>query len=269
MTDTAVFEKLLRSDDKHVETLIERLYTQVLRPDHSAIDVGAHTGRHTIPLSKLLPNGRVIAIEALAEYASRLADRIEKQAIENVTIISAATQDDSSLKELSFEFIPDRPGRSSIKSATKDSPINGKVMNFAVERRAVPASTIDIILLEQNIAPDEVGFIKLDIEGGEFFALKGAIGCLRSGRPIAAMESAIRAADTYGYTNAAMFEFFASIDYVLLDIVGNAIDEISMRRFNEIVCCPREICAPIQNLLRREAEELLLTVDAASGAAAR
>jgi FkbM family methyltransferase len=249
MIDTETISQILRGDEKLVEGLIEHLYRHSINDNAIVIDVGAHTGRHTIPMADTVPNGMVIAVEAMKDYADRLRTRLDELGKTNVRLEFAAVQNDPAKLTAEFEFIPERPGRSSIISATKDSPVNGQVQAFKVEMKTVPASTLDRITIQQSVEPKNVRFIKLDIEGGEFRALQGAMRILQEGRPIIAMESAIRAPETYGYTLEEYFEFFKSINYTVLDIIGNEVDAQLIRRFNTVVPCPNEYLDPVKDLL--------------------
>src|SRR5690349_1373835 len=48
------------------EVLVQRVYEALLRPGDVAFDVGAHTGRHTLPMAKCVgAAGRVFAFEPL------------------------------------------------------------------------------------------------------------------------------------------------------------------------------------------------------------
>lgn len=64
-------------------------------------------------------------------------------------------------------------------------------------------------------------FIKLDLEGGEFDAFRGASRTLERDRPLLVFESARKpAADAYGYDVDAWFAIFENAGYDLWDILG-------------------------------------------------
>ena len=55
------------------ERITQSFYTNIVRAGDTVIDGGAHTGRHTIPLARVVgPDGMVIAFEPLAKVAETL-----------------------------------------------------------------------------------------------------------------------------------------------------------------------------------------------------
>ena len=70
------------------EAIIEEVYEGVLRPGDVAIDIGAHCGRHTIPLAKRVgAAGKVIAVEPLPMCRTELRRRLERETPELVDIV--------------------------------------------------------------------------------------------------------------------------------------------------------------------------------------
>src|ERR1700730_8047772 len=55
------------------ERITQSFYSQVIRPGDTVIDGAAHTGRHTIPLARLVgAGGLVVASEPLPRAAAKL-----------------------------------------------------------------------------------------------------------------------------------------------------------------------------------------------------
>jgi hypothetical protein len=64
-------------------------------------------------------------------------------------------------------------------------------------------------------------FCKLDLEGGEFFALRGARKSLARYHPMIVFENGLSApAQVYGYSKEDFFAFFEGIGYRLYDLFG-------------------------------------------------
>ena len=60
------------------ERIIQSFYSKVVRPGDVVVDGGAHTGRHTVPLARLVGRqGRVVAFEPLPAAAAQLAQVLE------------------------------------------------------------------------------------------------------------------------------------------------------------------------------------------------
>jgi hypothetical protein len=63
------------------EGMLEAVYRNALQPGDILIDVGAHVGRHAVPMTGVVgPTGRVLAFEPLPSASGRLpsAYRIKK-----------------------------------------------------------------------------------------------------------------------------------------------------------------------------------------------
>jgi FkbM family methyltransferase len=147
----------------------------------TVIDVGANIGFHTLESALVVgPAGRVIAIEAAPPHAEALRKSLELNAMRNVVLVEAA--------------VGDRTGE-----ALLALPNSGNLGMFTLgpvssnEAYTVPLTTLDDILSRQPLS--SIDLIKIDIEGSEHAALRGAAGTLRTHKPavlIELNESALR-----------------------------------------------------------------------------
>lgn len=116
-----------------------------------AVDGGAHRGTVTAQLLRRFE--RVVAIEP-----GPLAERIPKAA----DVIRAA--------------LGDKPGRCGMRDGLENTG----------ERHCTQGDSVEVITLDSlNLAPD---FIKLDVEGWEYFALLGGEQTIRTHRPVVMLE---------------------------------------------------------------------------------
>jgi FkbM family methyltransferase len=147
-------------------------------PGDSVIDIGAHFGIYTVALASLVgPAGSVLAIEAAARAFAMLGRNIALNGLQNVEAIQAAAADQEGT--VSF-FVSDDPARSSLVAE-------------GGSREEVRALRIDALAI-----PRPVRFIKIDVEGAEPLALRGAAGILHADRPIIQFESTPAAGPAYG-----------------------------------------------------------------------
>ena len=73
------------------ERIIESLYSKVVRPGDTAIDGGAHTGRHTIPLAHLVgTGGTVLAFEPLPSAAQQLQQLLARCGLDEIVQLRTA-----------------------------------------------------------------------------------------------------------------------------------------------------------------------------------
>jgi FkbM family methyltransferase len=174
-------------------------------PTFTALDGGSHKGYHAKRLADLPNCRKVFAVEASSEWAQRLAE----QRRPNIQVINAAIQDDPACNDVVFKLSPSHPGRSGIMPIWIDDPA---VTYVDV---SVPATTIDRIC-----EGEKIDYIKLDLEGGEFRALKGAVNTMATGRPWMTFENSRRAPETGGYTLQEFRDFFTRAGYVAMTLWG-------------------------------------------------
>lgn len=136
---------------------------RLVKPGMTVYDIGAQAGFYTLFFSRIVgPVGSVYAFEPSAEEARYLFAHISMNRIENARVIQAAVSETSGLSGFTW----DRPQTENSLCAEANSSL------------LVPT----LSLHASPLPPPEV--IKMDIEGGEAAALKGAQQTLRLHRPI-------------------------------------------------------------------------------------
>jgi FkbM family methyltransferase len=131
-----------------------------------AVDVGANMGMYSMVMSKCVGTpGKVIAFEPLDVIHERFLKNIRLNGLTNI--------------ETRTVGIGARPGTFKFDSNAQDFNI-GKGHLSDTGDREILVATIDDELRDIS---DRVSFIKIDIEGGELDALKGAQGTLRRHKP--------------------------------------------------------------------------------------
>jgi FkbM family methyltransferase len=141
-----------------------RVFEQSIRPGSVVYDIGAHVGYYTLIASKLVGSeGRVIAFEPVSRNLEYLREHVRMNGAENVTIMDAA--------------VAEHEGRSRLE--TGPSSYQGRLSRSGeLEVRTV---SLDELVSHGLPGPR---CIKMDIEGGELAALRGAIGVLRESKPV-------------------------------------------------------------------------------------
>ena len=213
-TATALLERA-REDPMTFERLIQLVYSNLLTTGDTVVDGGAHTGLHTFPLSRLIgPAGNVIAVEALPDLANDLRRRTISLA--NVTVVAAALTDFRG--RVTFQRVHEDLARSGIQRVPYPGPMT-------VQQVVVPALQLD------DLVSGSLRFIKLDLEGGEFNALRGGRQSIKRFNPLIIFERSIQTAAAYGYTATDYFALLADIGYLTFDLFGVPITESGWARF--------------------------------------
>jgi FkbM family methyltransferase len=151
---------------------------RTVKPGETVLDVGAHIGLFTITAANLVgQEGKVYSFEPLPQNRSLL----ERSVIENgfthrVVVEQAAVSDHTGVARMN---VPDYTTNS------------GGAHLLAVDGAVQPdhvATKVSLVQLDAYRLRRPVSFIKIDIEGAEPLALRGATELLRSDRPVILSE---------------------------------------------------------------------------------
>ena len=170
-----------------------------LRKGAVVIDVGANIGAYALRAARQVgPSGRVIALEPLPETAQRLRRNIVRNRIGNITVVEAAAGDKEGEVDL---YAGDRQSSASMCHTGKGASHH------------VRMTTLDMLVMTQQL--QRVDWIKMDIEGAEAIALRGAMDILAKFRPSILFEN--------GSSGSQTIEVLRSAGYRIgrLDIDGS------------------------------------------------
>jgi FkbM family methyltransferase len=220
------------------EDIVLGLYAALLRPGDVAVDVGAHDGHHTFPMSSIVgPSGHVFAIEAIDDVYVKLLKYAARNNRYNITAMNIAASDGEG--EAAFTHYRKIPGYSGLLPSKL--PHSAEELGEATV--TVQRAPLDLVIPRDR----RVRFIKLDIEGGEYHAMLGARALITEHRPVMAFENGLeRAAAQYGYTREDFFGFFNTLGYIPMFVSGHRLTHEYWERakrphFFELVAVPREL----------------------------
>lgn len=165
-----------RIEGRHFEYILQQL-----PKGGTALDVGASGGLFTAGFSRAVGEfGRVFAFEPGRGMRAFLETNVRENTLTNVTIVPAAVSDQPGKAD--FHELPVvagctwRPEASALKLATPASD---------AETYSVEVVTLDRYFGDYDRA---IHLIKIDIEGFEGNALRGALEILRKHRPFLAID---------------------------------------------------------------------------------
>jgi FkbM family methyltransferase len=160
-----------------------------LQPGMTALDLGAHHGLYTVLASKRVGRGgQVIAFEPSPRERKALRLHLLLNRCKNVSIQALALGDEEAESDL---YVVDdwAAGCNSLR------PPDVPAQTFTIR---VQVARLDSWLAERRI--DSVDFVKLDVEGAELAALKGASQLLsRQPRPVILAELQDVRTEPWGY----------------------------------------------------------------------
>gem|GEM_PF-352653 len=156
----------------HEPTLTKFLPTFVL-PGDTVLDIGANIGYYTLLLSQLVgPTGMVIAVEPHPDNVRLLKLNLKLNRVTNTVVVPVAISDEVGVAQM---FISKGSNWHSLHPTPQSTD----------QSITVPTTTVDALVrqLEQPI-----DLIRMDIEGWEVKALRGAENTLKRDKPTLVME---------------------------------------------------------------------------------
>lgn len=174
---------------------------RLLTPGMTVIDVGANAGVYALSAAKLVgPAGRVIAFEPSPRERARLGAHLRLNAVKNVTVEPAAIGNLDTDVDL---FVVDdvQTGCNSLRPLQADR----------TRTIRVPMWRLDNYLAQHGVG--HVDFVKMDVEGGERDALRGAEQLFQRDRPVLLCEIEETRIRPWGYEPREIFDLVAAWNY--------------------------------------------------------
>ena len=201
------------------ETAVQQFLASVLRPGMVYYDVGANVGFFATIAARLVgPSGKVVCFEPLPENARQIQHNAQLNGFENVTVRCEALGSSNRTEVFHTSTEPTWGMLATV----------GKLPEKASGKIEVKVRTLDSLKAEGLLGPD---VIKMDIEGAEADALKGARETLRAHRPLLVIE--------LHRTNAAVTSVLEELDYDAA-VLGSSLPVSDVEWDANIVAVPRE-----------------------------
>ena len=178
-----------------------------------AIDVGAHKGEILEVLINCAPNQQHWAFEPIPWMFETL-----KASSPNQHVLPYALSNSSGQTE--FQIVRDDLAYSGIRkrSYRRKSP--------HIETVQVQMRTLDeVIPIHESIK-----LIKIDVEGGEYDVLRGAVNTIRAHHPTLIFEFGKGASEHYGTSPNQMFELLESLNYRVFTLDAFIANETPLTR---------------------------------------
>lgn len=210
-----------------IEILVCLLYTFLVRSGDAVVDGGVAGALHTIPLSRLVaPSGIVYGFEASPPVAAWLKTRLAAlPTAANIDFFPFALGD--AHREVEF-IIEQNAGYSHVRRAGEEPPMAESGRKTA---------SVTMVTLDEALPVDAaINFMKLDLEGMDFAALRGGHNLILRHRPLIVFEN------TPHVTPDDYFGFFREIGYDVFDLENVPITPANLGMGNlsfEAICGPR------------------------------
>lgn len=168
---------------------LHKVMKAVLRADSVCIDGGAHRGLVLEQMLTLAPRATHFAFEPIPELYQHLRKKFPDQRIFDVALGKQAGT-------ATFRHVVNAPAYSGLR----ERDYNG--LEMQISELQVRVAKLD------ELVPDDipVAFIKLDLEGGEYHALRGGMRLIKEQRPFIAFEAGEGSTGRYDVTPVMLFE---------------------------------------------------------------
>lgn len=181
--------------DYYYNRMTELIFGRVLTPTSICIDVGCHVGKILREMIRRAPNGHFLAFEPLPDLFQLLTETFQ---LPNLQLYNLALSDTTG--QATFNWVTNAPALSGMKPRIYTVP------NASTKQIRVRTDTLDNVLEASGIRP--VALIKIDVEGGEYHVLRGAVRCITRDKPFIIFEHGLDAADCYGHGPEVVYDLF-------------------------------------------------------------
>ncbi len=147
-----------------------QLFAHSINPGDTVIDIGAHIGTFTlVAAQKAGPNGKVYAFEPLAKNFLLLKKNIYINGYKNVVVVNKA--------------VTDKVGTGKLFLTNEDNFGDQRMYDSGESRVSMSVKTTSLDAFFKN-RDQVVNVIKMDIQGSEVLALKGAAHLLNNSKQL-------------------------------------------------------------------------------------
>jgi FkbM family methyltransferase len=195
------------------------VFAHLIKPGETVWDVGTERGWFTLQMGKLVgPTGRVDSFEAFPATCQKLASNVSMNKMNWVNVNCVGVSNTNG----KMWFVP--PSNSVTHHVSFLNECNGigyltdQYIEGAIEINTI---SLDDYYLSQNI--NRLSLIKIDIEGAEVNALRGARNLIAKDKPIIAIEFNRETAVRAGSSVEELEEILVAYGYVLYLFKGQFI----------------------------------------------
>lgn len=204
------------------DTVADALLSRLCRPACTFVDVGAHIGSVLSEVQRHDPSVQLIAIEAMPNKVKAI-----RRSFPHAIVHSCAVGEG----EGTVSFFVDTE-RSGFSSLAKSNRPGSETQEVQVEQRRIDTLLPDVV---------DVDVIKIDVEGAELGALRGAEATIARWRPVVMFESVAEGGLALGYSVGDIFDWFTEHGYEVRvpNRVAHDGPALSRDGFIESHCHPR------------------------------
>jgi FkbM family methyltransferase len=194
------------------------LLSHLIERDHTVLDLGANVGTHALAFSRFVaPAGRVVAIDAQPVAFRLLTLNLLMNDVSGAIPICAVVSNTSGSRLVALDTPQLQRNLGSTTFVGSNTPVCGELASSGVSV-PVAVTTIDALRF------DRCDLIKIDVEGMELEALKGAEATLCRFTPVLYYEQ------VYAANFGEIFSYLRGLGYVLYWHVARPFNRNNFKR---------------------------------------
>lgn len=195
-------KNILYSGQYHDENIF--MAEQFIGEGSTVLDIGANIGLYSCAYAEYYKdlNLRILAIEAVENNFKILSRNISENNFKNIESFLLALGKENGSLVLSL------PSEDFVGNAVGDNINTQNNQSIKVE---VPMSTLNFFAEQNNI--DKCDFIKMDIEGAEYFVFEGGLEFIKKTRPVIQSEYNKHWIESIGKSFKDFYLLFKDLDY--------------------------------------------------------
>jgi FkbM family methyltransferase len=202
--ETDIIIKTMKSGQIFEPEILETA-KRFIRRGSVVLDLGANFGQMSLLFSELVgEEGHIYSFEASDEICEILKKNIEVNNRNNITPICKAVFD--SIGETKFYPEP-------------DFSRFGSYGSYGIDPKAVDGRTVNTITIDSLDIKGTISFMKVDIQGSDLFALKGARETIMRNRMPILFEYEKQFQEEFGTSFVDYMQFVESVQYRVVEVI--------------------------------------------------
>lgn len=178
---------------------IEQVLPRLIQREMNCLDIGCHLGAMLSRICRYAPHGKHLAFEPTPYKATWLRKKYPSVSIQELAL-------------------SDRSGKAQLHTYAGKSGFNSlrpnRWMDSPPQEVTVQCARLDELLAQnEQLRNQRIGFIKIDVEGGELAVLRGAVERLKRDQPSLLFESTLGGLEAFDLTPQHLHDFFTENNY--------------------------------------------------------
>lgn len=180
------------------------------------LDIGANIGQHTLYMASLANKGRVYSFEPLKKLVDQIKESVIANNFKNIEIYNFGLSNTSETLNIYLDNL--NIGRST----------------FDKRKEASSIEKADIKVFDDIWGDNKIDFLKMDVEGYEYYALQGMKNNILKSHPKMLLEFTPLFYNKMNISSSEILEFILNLNYKIYDIDNNR-KEVTKQNIQEFL----------------------------------